>query len=438
MFKKKIFNDLNINDLNKIIFKLNKNIDDKYNHYLIDIIRKYISLHSKRLKKKLKKNFSNLSEIYLGKLIFIFNKLLKDNNFYKKKNIIDIAIVNSMYSLSYFLPNSKNFKERLNNELNILKKYLISFNINKNDKNQYYHQQSFVFSKNVLSEEAKLASSVVIFSPSPYSLYTVIVVYLCNYFNIKIEAIVIRKFSFERFIEESRRDGYIKLLKKIFNKFILKGNDNLSKSDVSLKYVFEKLNIKTKNIIKFTKDHQIKILYVNNYKNLDPELVSLKSKIGLFTGGGIISENIIKLFKDGIINLHVGNLPEYKGMDTTEATILEGNFNSAALTTHFMENKVDTGPILSKFIFNTDGYKKIAIIFNEVSAIFPFMIFDSFLGFSSGRYKKIKQNSKGKQHFALNIELKKLVNLVLTYRSKKKNKPDLIKNFVNNILKYFK
>ena len=103
-----------------------------------------------------------------------------------------------------------------------------------------------------------------------------------------------------------------------------------------------------------------------------------------------------------------------------------------------MENKVDTGPILSKFIFNTDGYKKIAIIFNEVSAIFPFMIFDSFLGFSSGRYKKIKQNSKGKQHFALNIELKKLVNLVLTYRSKKKNKPDLIKNFVNNILKYFK
>ena len=119
-----------------------------------------------------------------------------------------------MYSLSYFLPNSKNFKERLNNELNILKKYLISFNINKKDKNQYYLQQSFVFSKNVLAEEAKLASSVVIFSPSPYSLYTVIVVYLCNYFNIKIEAIVIRKFSFERFIEESRRDGYIKLLKK--------------------------------------------------------------------------------------------------------------------------------------------------------------------------------------------------------------------------------
>jgi len=438
MFNKKIFNDISINDLNKIIFKLKKKKNDKYNHFLIDILRKFISLHSKRLKKKLKKNFNNLSEIYLGKLILIFNTLLKDKKFFKKKNILDIAIVNSMYSLSYFLPNPNIFKERLNKQLNILKKFLISFNINKNYKNQDYLLRSFVLSKNVLAKEAKSASSVVIFSPSPYSLYTVIVVYLCNYFNIKIEAIVIRKFSFKRFIEESRRDGYIKLLLKIFHKLILKGNDNLSKSDVSLKYVFEKLNIKNKNIIKFTKDRQIKIFYVNNYKNLDPGLVSLKSKIGLFTGGGIISENIIKLFKDGIINLHVGNLPEYRGMDTIEATILEGNFNSATLTTHFMENKVDTGPILSKFVFNTDGYKKIGILFNEVSAIFPFMIFDSFLGFSSGRYKKIKQNNHGKQHFVLNIELKKLVNFILIHRSKKKNKPDLIKNFVNDILKSFK
>lgn len=102
-----------------------------------------------------------------------------------------------MYSLSYFLPNPNIFKERLNKQLNILKKFLISFNINKNYKNQDYLLRSFVLSKNVLAKEAKSASSVVIFSPSPYSLYTVIVVYLCNYFNIKIEAIVIRKFSFK-------------------------------------------------------------------------------------------------------------------------------------------------------------------------------------------------------------------------------------------------
>jgi hypothetical protein len=265
-------------------------------------------------------------------------------------------------------------------------------------------------------------------------LYTGCVIKLCNHFSIPIEAIIVRRFSLRRFFEESKRDGYFYLLKKIFYKLILKGDDNLSYSEVSLKYVFEKLKIKNKNI---AKNKNVKLIYIDNFRELNNGVVSLKSKIALFTGGGIVSENFINKFKHGIINLHVGNLPKYKGMDTIEAEILEGHFNSVALTTHLMNKNVDSGPIISKYSFNTDGYSKIGTIFNEASSLFPFMLIDSYLGLCSKRYKKINQNNKGKLYFTLNRNLKNLVNKVLFVRSQNNNKPELIKNFVKNILKNF-
>jgi methionyl-tRNA formyltransferase len=102
-----------------------------------------------------------------------------------------------------------------------------------------------------------------------------------------------------------------------------------------------------------------------------------------------------------------------------------------------MNKKVDSGPILSKYIFNSDGYSQVGTIFNEASALFPFMLIDSYLGFVSGRYEKKIQNNEGKLYFSLNKELKYLVNKVLYERSKNYNKPELIKNFVKQILSNF-
>jgi methionyl-tRNA formyltransferase len=191
------------------------------------------------------------------------------------------------------------------------------------------------------------------------------------------------------------------------------------------------LGLKNKNI---SKNRNFKLIYVDNFRTLNSSVLSLKSNIALFTGGGIISDNFINKFKDGIINLHVGNLPVYKGMDTTEAAILEGHFNSTALTTHLMSKNVDSGPTITKYIFNTDGYSKIGTIFNEVSSLFPFMLIDSYLGLCSKRYEIIDQDNKGKLYFTLNQDLKNLVHKVLFMRSQNNIKPELIKNTVNNIL----
>ena len=41
-----------------------------------------------------------------------------------------------------------------------------------------------------------------------------------------------------------------------------------------------------------------------------------------------------------------GGLPLYRGMDVVEWPILMNDFDNIGVTTHFMENGVDTGDIL--------------------------------------------------------------------------------------------
>ena len=434
-FIKKNIKDLSINDLNILLEQLKKNNDVSSCNNIVEIIRIYISSKSRYLKRDLKKKFGKSYIDYLNLFNLILGEIVK-KNFFKKENLLDLTIINSILSLKKYINGNSILLKKIAHEINKLEFYLISLEKkNNSDKNSF--SQEFLFNYNNLRQEAIYSKPVVILSPSPFSLYTGCVIELCNRFSIPIEAIIIRKFSIKRFFEEAKRDGYINLLNKIFNKLIIKGNDNLSYSDVSLKYIFKRLKIKDKNIKNIIKNKNIKLINVNSFQYIDKNIASLKSNIALFTGGGIISEEVINKFDNGIINLHVGNLPQYKGMDTTEVTILEGKFDSVGLTTHLMDKKVDSGPILSKYIFNSEGYSQIGTIFNEVSALFPFMLIDAYLGYCSGRYKKLAQNNEGKLYFTLNSQLKDLVNKILFVRSKNNFKPELVKNFTNDILKNF-
>ena len=428
---KKTISDLSLDDLKLILANIKKKKVYTFCYKSIEIIRKYISLKSRYLSKDLKEKFGFLYLDYLNLFHLIFLEVEK-KKFFRKKGFLDISIINSVLSLKKWTKISPALSRKIDKELNNLESHLLSLkviNVNKSD-----FDQKFIFNYSTLKNESQYSESIVILSPNPYSLYTGCVIKLCNHFSIPIEAIIVRRFSLRRFIEESKRDGYFYLFKKIFYKLILKGDDNLSCSEVSLKYIFKRLKIKNKNI---AKNRNVKLIYIDNFRTLNRSVLSLRSNIALFTGGGIVSDSFINNFKHGIINLHVGNLPKYKGMDTIEAEILEGNFNSLALTTHLMSKNVDSGPIISKYIFNADGYSKIGTIFNEVSSLFPFMLIDSYLGLCSKRYKKIDQNNKGKLYFTLNRSLKNLVNKVLFIRSQNNNKPELLKNSVKNILKNF-
>lgn len=65
----------------------------------------------------------------------------------------------------------------------------------------------------------------------------------------------------------------------------------------------------------------------------------------------IISEQIINLFSLGIVNLHGGELPRYRGVNIANHCILEGASQGAG-TLHFIDPGIDTGPIIGRKYFN--------------------------------------------------------------------------------------
>ena len=124
-----------------------------------------------------------------------------------------------------------------------------------------------------------------------------------------------------------------------------------------------------------------------------------------------IKESIIKNVK-GIINIHPGLLPKYRGSTCVEWALY--NKDPIGITAHMMTNKYDAGPVILKKIINLkkkDNYKEIRIkVFLESINLLPKII------------KKIEKKSK------FNIEKK-------TYRIRKiipENKYKQILNLLNN------
>lgn len=74
---------------------------------------------------------------------------------------------------------------------------------------------------------------------------------------------------------------------------------------------------------------------------LDPE-------IGLIAGARILSAEVIQRFKKGIINFHMGLIPETRGLDSLQWSIYKGL--PLGNTSHLIDERVDAGWIIERRI----------------------------------------------------------------------------------------
>lgn len=113
-------------------------------------------------------------------------------------------------------------------------------------------------------------------------------------------------------------------------------------------------------------------------KNLSiPEVIDFisKRKIDIAISvnwGSIIDSSFISLFKNGILNLHLGNLPNYKGNATPNWAIISGE-KFIYVNIHKMDIDVDSGDILSraKIEINNDTY--VADILSKTCNVGPLL-----------------------------------------------------------------
>ena len=81
-------------------------------------------------------------------------------------------------------------------------------------------------------------------------------------------------------------------------------------------------------------------------KNIITEIKNKKIKLICLAGFmKILSKDFIKSFKGKILNIHPSLLPKYKGLNTHQRAILNGEKYSGC-TVHFVNSKLDSGKII--------------------------------------------------------------------------------------------
>ena len=252
-----------------------------------------------------------------------------------------------------------------------------------------------------------MGSKVIVISPNPQSLYTTSVCDLLLKSGIQIQAVFVKKFSFSRFKDEFSRDGF-RLIKKIWKKLILKSKayqntdeyENIinfrATNNISLKDVKQLISCGTK----------IHYVYDINSKHVEDLFKDYNTDLVVFTGGGIIRENILNNSGAGVVNCHMGILPMYRGMDVVEWPLIRKDFNNIGVTLHFMDKGVDTGDILkiSKIQLKPmDNIKKLRIRFEPIMVKEMVEVVKMYL---DGKIKTQKQKIvDGKQFFIMHDDL---------------------------------
>jgi methionyl-tRNA formyltransferase len=274
---------------------------------------------------------------------------------------------------------------------------------------------AFAFDSARWGLEAKDPPRVLILSPNPYSLYTLSVLQLCLQHRVPVAGVLLRSFTFSRFMAERRRDGLAPLIGKIWRKLVLRADENADSGPLSLREVLATLGVQHSDARALARANQVPVFSCAEFDEtaaLD-WVKGLRPEIGLFTGGGLIKPSLQSLFSLGIVNTHMGHLPRFKGMDVVEWPILEGKLQSIGATTHIMDAGLDTGPVLQRLDVGPPAFSTLGQLRNTIGALMPLVCFDSALGLKSGRLVPLRQPAAGRQYYFVHAAIHPLVDEVL-------------------------
>ncbi len=248
---------------------------------------------------------------------------------------------------------------KIKNSLENLKKSLIMFFEHEvctkselDETNDYKLTNKVITSpiQSLTQLQCKVApnTSVIIFCPNPKSSYTLSVIELLKRKNFKIEAVIVKKlFNKQRILKELRRDGK-RLLHKVYRKLILSDSLRIDEKGRNLSDVVSELEIDSKSVYEWCKKNSIRVIKCNDFNEIETveKLEKLQYQFGVFTGGGILSTELLSTALNGILNCHAGILPYYRGMDVIEWPVLLNDAENIGSTVHFMSSGVDEGDII--------------------------------------------------------------------------------------------
>ena len=136
-------------------------------------------------------------------------------------------------------------------------------------------------------------------------------------------------------------------------------------------------------------------------KKIDPDL-------GLVFGTRKLKTEVIKLFKDGLVNAHRGDPEQYRGLDSDIWAMYHNDFENIYSTIHYINKDLDSGNIIYKKKLkidkNTRAYKV-----QGLTTIIMTQLFIKFLkDYSFGKVIAKKQNKSGRYYSKIPYDLKNI------------------------------
>lgn len=105
--------------------------------------------------------------------------------------------------------------------------------------------------------------------------------------------------------------------------------------------------------------HKITIMKVSDINSFEAEkkIASMDLDLGICLASKIIKPNIFTIPKKGTINLHSMSLPQFRGLSPVGFRETIAGMDQCGIHFHFIEESLDTGPILESAYINLRTYK---------------------------------------------------------------------------------
>ena len=165
----------------------------------------------------------------------------------------------------------------------------------------------------------------------------------------------------------------------------------------------------------------ISFIYVDNICE-NRSIMHLRSEspdIIIFAGGGLVRKNLLEIPKIGVLNAHMGFLPEFKGMNVLEWSL--HNNATIGVTIHFIDEEIDTGDILIKREIPIVKGDTINSLRDKSYVISVNALAETVDKLQEQGIKAIKQENTGKQYFVMHSRLKDIVETNLQKKNSSLN-----------------
>jgi methionyl-tRNA formyltransferase len=135
----------------------------------------------------------------------------------------------------------------------------------------------------------------------------------------------------------------------------------------------------------------------------------------IYTGGGIVRDELLAIPSVGILNAHMGLLPGYRGMNALEWSLLLGD--RLGVTVHFIDSGIDTGDILLQRELETSPSDTIASLREAATRLSAGAVAAAVRMLREGEETRLPQTREGKQYFVMHARLKHLAERRLQRRA---------------------